>query len=53
MRKKKGNEKFLKFDEIFEEVNSVITTKNKLNAIIDKLEKDSKIFTQNGKIYTA
>jgi hypothetical protein len=45
MRKKKGNEKFLKFDEIFEEVKSVITTKKKLDAIIANLEKDSKIFT--------
>lgn len=52
MRKKKGNEKFLTYSEIFDEVKSVIGSREKMDAILKELEQvDNKIGTENGKIF--
>ncbi len=51
MRKKKGNEKYIKSDELFEAVKTAIKSKEKLDAILKDLQSDNKIFSENGKLF--
>lgn len=52
MRKKKGNDKSLTFDELFDEVKGSIGSRQKLDAILKELEDtDNKIGTENGKLF--
>ena len=51
LKKKKGNERWVLFSDLYEEVHNVIPSKEVLQAILANLEENGKLAMENGKIF--